>query len=141
MKVFTLIFITIVSMIISSCKNENNNDFSFSKTYWECPKEGGKEIFTSNKEEWKIDQLILDGIIIKEYSPEYIDKNQSFPPDKFEFDFFSFKIEGKKVTICILENTTRKSRSIKFICRHVNTYHTITVVQLPDINIIEHSGN
>ena len=64
-------------MIISSCKNENNNDFSFSKTYWECPKEGGKEIFTSNKEEWKIDQLILDGIIIKEYSPEYIDKNQS----------------------------------------------------------------
>lgn len=76
-----------------------------------------------------------------EYSPEYIDKNQSFPPDKFEFDFFSFKIEGKKVTICILENTTGKSRSIKFICRHVNTYHAITVVQLPDINIIEHSGN
>ena len=104
-------------------------------------KEGGKEIFTSNKEEWEIDQLILDGIIIKEYSPEYIDKNQSFPPDKFEFDFFSFKIEGKKVTICILENTTGKSRSIKFICRHVNTYHAITVVQLPDINIIEHSGN
>lgn len=34
MKVFTLFFITIVSMIISSCKNENNNDFSFSKTYW-----------------------------------------------------------------------------------------------------------
>ena len=86
-------------------------------------------------------KLISYGIIIKEYSPEYIDKNQSFPPDKFEFDFFSFKIEGKKVTICILENTTGKSRSIKFICRHVNTYHTITVVQLPDINIIEHSGN
>lgn len=84
-------------MIISSCKNENNNDFSFSKTYWECPKEGGKEIFTSNKEEWKIDQLILDGIIIKEYSPEYIDKNQSFPPDKFEFDFSLLKSKERKL--------------------------------------------
>ena len=122
--------IVVLYMIISSCNNTDSNEFAFSNYSWECPKEGGKEIFTSNKEEWKIDQLILDGIIIKEYSP-----------DKFEFDFFSFKIEGKKVTICILENTTGKSRSIKFICRHVNTYHTITVVQLPDINIIEHSGN
>ena len=122
--------IVVLYMIISSCNNTDSNEFAFSNYSWECPKEG-----------WKIDQLILDGIIIKEYSPEYIDKNQSFPPDKFEFDFFSFKIEGKKVTICILENTTGKSRSIKFICRHVNTYHTITVVQLPDINIIEHSGN
>ena len=120
--------IVVLYMIISSCNNTDSNEFAFSNYSWECPKEGGKEIFTSNKEEWKIDQLILDGIIIKEYSPEYI-------------DFFSFKIEGKKVTICILENTTGKSRSIKFICRHVNTYHTITVVQLPDINIIEHSGN
>ena len=117
--------IVVLYMIISSCNNTDSNEFAFSNYSWECPKEGGKEIFTSNKE----------------YSPEYIDKNQSFAPDKFEFDFFSFKIEGKKVTICILENTTGKSRSIKFICRHVNTYHAITVVQLPDINIIEHSGN
>ena len=101
--------IVVLYMIISSCNNTDSNEFAFSNYSWECPKEGGKEIFTSNKEEWKIDQLILDGIIIKEYSP--------------------------------LENTTGKSRSIKFICRHVNTYHTITVVQLPDINIIEHSGN
>jgi len=44
-----------------------------------------------NKEEWEIDQLILDGIIIKEYSPEYIDKNQSFPPDR-ESEFIGISI-------------------------------------------------
>jgi len=82
--------IVVLYMIISSCNNTDSNEFAFSNYSWECPKEGGKEIFTSNKEEWEIDQLILDGIIIKEYSPEYIDKNQSFPPDKFEFDFFLF---------------------------------------------------
>ena len=64
--------IVVLYMIISSCNNTDSNEFAFSNYSWECPKEGGKEIFTSNKEEWKIDQLILDGIIIKEYSPELI---------------------------------------------------------------------
>ena len=81
---------------MSACNNTDSNEFAFSNYSWECPKEGGRKIFTSNKDEWKIDQLILDGIIIKEYSPEYIkDKNQSFPPDKFDFDFFSFKNRHK----------------------------------------------
>ena len=116
------LIIAVLYMIMSACNNTDSNEFAFSNYSWECPKEGGRKIFTSNKDEWKIDQLILDGIIIKEYSPEYIkDKNQSFPPDKFDFDFFSFKIDGKKVTICLLENTTGKKRNIKFICRYVNT--------------------
>ena len=134
------LIIAVLYMIMSACNNTDSNEFAFSNYSWESPKEGGRKIFTSNKDEWKIDQLILDGIIIKEYSPEYIkDKNQSFPPDKFDFDFFSFKIDGKKVTICLLENTTGKKRNIKFICRYVNTYHAITVIQLPDINIMKHS--
>ena len=56
--------IVVLYMIISSCNNTDSNEFAFSNYSWECPKEGGKEIFTSNKEEWEIDQLILDGIII-----------------------------------------------------------------------------
>ncbi len=106
------LIIAVLYMIMSACNNTDSNEFAFSNYSWECPKEGGRKIFTSNKDEWKIDQLILDGIIIKEYSPEYIkDKNQSFPPDKFDFDFFSFKIDGKKVTICLLENTTGKKET------------------------------
>jgi len=51
---------------------KDNNHYNFlpihiSNYSWECPKEGGKEIFTSNKEEWEIDQLILDGIIMSAY--------------------------------------------------------------------------
>lgn len=95
-----IIFLTaIVSVIMSSCKNENSNDFYFTKSYWECPREGGHETFASNIDDWKIDQITVDGIIIKEYSQEYVDdKNQRFPPNEFEYDFFSFKIEEKKVT-------------------------------------------
>ena len=75
------LIIAVLYMIMSACNNTDSNEFAFSNYSWECPKEGGRKIFTSNKDEWKIDQLILDGIIIKEYSPEYIkDKNQSFTP-------------------------------------------------------------
>ncbi|UVQ75987.1 hypothetical protein NXY30_06270 [Bacteroides faecis] len=91
------LIIAVLYMIMSACNNTDSNEFAFSNYSWECPKEGGRKIFTSNKDEWKIDQLILDGIIIKEYSPEYIkDKNQSFPPDKFDFDFFLLKSMERK---------------------------------------------
>ena len=66
------LIIAVLYMIMSACNNTDSNEFAFSNYSWECPKEGGRKIFTSNKDEWKIDQLILDGIIIKEYSPEYI---------------------------------------------------------------------
>ena len=66
------LIIAVLYMIMSACNNTDSNEFAFSNYSWECPKEGGRKIFTSNKDEWKIDQLILDGIIIKEYSPESV---------------------------------------------------------------------
>lgn len=119
-------------MIINSCEDERVNSFSFTQDYWECSKKGGTVSIFSNKDEWKIDQLKVDGIIIKEYSPEYLnDKNQKFPPNEFELSFFSFKIEHKKVTISLKENLSNNKRTVSFWCRHVNTFNTITVVQQP----------
>lgn len=89
--------IVVLYMIISSCNNTDSNEFAFSNYSWECPKEGGKEIFTSNKEEWEIDQLILDGIIIKEYSPEYIDKIRVFHLTNLNLIFSLLKSKERKL--------------------------------------------
>ena len=89
--------IVVLYMIISSCNNTDSNEFAFSNYSWECPKEGGKEIFTSNKEEWEIDQLILDGIIIKEYSPELLIKIRVFHLTNLNLIFSLLKSKERKL--------------------------------------------
>ena len=45
---------------MSACNNTDSNEFAFSNYSWECPKEGGRKIFTSNKDVQSPNQKIPD---------------------------------------------------------------------------------
>ena len=54
------LIIAVLYMIMSACNNTDSNEFAFSNYSWECPKEGGRKIFTSNKDVQSPNQKIPD---------------------------------------------------------------------------------